>query len=342
MLRRFKSAARVLVRGEARKNRAAPIPELSAEDLADIRAFFPRTKFFIFGHARSGTTLLMRLARLHPEVHCSYQAHFFTRKPLLRSLVDSYEAEEWLTRRSNRWNHGGDLSTVVLRAAADFIMEREAAAEGKPIVGDKSPSSTIHGQSVRDLHSVYPDGRLVYIVRDGRDVLVSERFRNFIEESRFMTGEDRRIMERLRQEPEAFGVRGASIFTEGMIRRVARGWATNVSEVDTEGKRLFGRHYLSLRFEDLLASPVRVMRRLWRFLGARKPGAALEKAIHRELGSNPDEEWQARRNAELSAFLAKGRTGTWRHLLTQNDRTIFKSVAGQALMDWDYETSLDW
>ena len=49
-------------------------------------------------------------------------------------------------------------------------MEREAAKEGKPIVGDKSPSSTIHGQAVRDLHSIYPDAKLIYIVRDGRDV----------------------------------------------------------------------------------------------------------------------------------------------------------------------------
>jgi hypothetical protein len=56
------------------------------------------------------------------------------------------------------------------------------------IVGDKSPSSTIHGQSVRDMHAVYPDAKLVYIVRDGRDVLISERFRNFVEESKFLTG----------------------------------------------------------------------------------------------------------------------------------------------------------
>jgi len=106
---------------------------------------------------------------LHPEVHCNYQAHFFTRQPLLKSLVNTPEAEEWLTRKSNRWNQGGDLSPLVLRAAADFILEREAAKEGKMIVGDKSPSSTIHGQAVRDMHSIYPDAKLVYIVRDGRD-----------------------------------------------------------------------------------------------------------------------------------------------------------------------------
>jgi LPS sulfotransferase NodH len=99
--------------------------------VAEIKQFFPRRKFFILGHARSGTTLLMRLVRLHPDVHCSYQAHFFTRPPLLKSLVNTPEAEEWLTRKSNRWNQGRDLSPLVLRAAADFIMERDAAREGQ-------------------------------------------------------------------------------------------------------------------------------------------------------------------------------------------------------------------
>src|SRR5687768_8377011 len=139
MFSRFKSAARILLRGESQKRKRTQIPAITSEEIAEIKQFFPREKFFIFGHARSGTTLLTRLARLHPEVHCNYQAHFFTRRPLLKSLVDSPEAEEWLGRKSNRWNEGGDLSALVLRASADFILEREAAREGKSIVGDKSP-----------------------------------------------------------------------------------------------------------------------------------------------------------------------------------------------------------
>src|SRR5512143_262916 len=113
MLRRLRSAARVIARGDGRKPRTTPVAGISPRELEEIKHFFPRDKFFIFGHARSGTTLLMRLVRLHPDVHCSYQAHFFTRQPLLRSLVDTPEAEEWLTRRSNRWNHGKDLSPIV-------------------------------------------------------------------------------------------------------------------------------------------------------------------------------------------------------------------------------------
>jgi len=341
MFSRFRSAARIIIKGELKKNKRNPIPAITLEEVAEIKQFFPREKFFIFGHARSGTTLLMRLVRLHPEVHCDYQAHFFTRRPLLRSLVDSAEIEEWLTRKSNRWNQGRDLSPLVLRTAADFIMEREAAREGKRIVGDKSPSSTIHGQSVRDMHAVYPDAKLVYIVRDGRDVLISERFRNFVEESKFLTSEDKHIVEELRKNQSQFnGTR--SIFTETFIRRVAKGWVINLQEIEEQGKRLFGKNYFALRYEDLLSDSFDELTRLWKFLDVKKTDKSLVKKIKIEMESNPDEEWQAQRDEGIASFLPKGQAGNWERLFTTKDKSIFKEVAGKMLIKWKYEKDLSW
>ncbi|HEX2696532.1 MAG TPA: sulfotransferase, partial [Anaerolineales bacterium] len=304
--------------------------------------FFPREKFFIFGHARSGTTLLTRLVRLHPEVHCNYQAHFFTRQPLLKSLVNTPEAEEWLTRKSNRWAEGRDLSPLILRASADFMLEREAEKEGKHIVGDKSPSSTIHGQAVRDLHAIYPDAKLVYIVRDGRDVLVSERFRNFVEESKFLSSEDKHILAELRRDGSQFVNNAHSIFTEPFIRRVARGWVTNLKEIDDEGKRLFGKNYFSLRYEDLLSNSFSEMNRLWKFLAVKKIDKSLEKKIKVEMSSNPDEEWQERRNEDIASFLLKGQAGNWQKLFAAEDKAVFKEIAGEMLINWKYEKDLNW
>src|SRR5687767_10931152 len=332
MFSRLKSAARILLQGDSKNKKRNPIPVITPEEVAEIKEFFPREKFFIFGHARSGTTLLMRLTRLHPEVHCNYQAHFFTRRPLLKSLVDTPEAEEWLRRKSNRWNQGRDLSPLVLRAAADFIMERDAAKEGKRIVGDKSPSSTIHGQAVRDLHAVYPDAKLIYIVRDGRDVLISERFRNFVEESKFLSPEDKRIVAELRKDHAQFTNGTRSIFTETFIRRVTKGWVANLQETEDEGKRLFENHYFSLRYEDLLESPFESLRHLWKFLGVEKVDESLENGIKAEMESNPDEEWQAKRSEGIASFLPKGHVGNWERLFTTRDKSIFKEIAGEMLV----------
>jgi len=342
MLSRFKSAARILFKGVPKKSKRDAIPAITAEEVAEIKQFFPREKFFIFGHARSGTTLLMRLVRLHPEVHCNYQAHFFTRQPLLKSLVDTPEAEEWLRRKSNRWNQERDLSPLVLRAAADLIMERDALKAGKMIVGDKSPSSTIHRQAVLDLHAVYPDAKLVYVVRDGRDVLISERFRNLVEESKFLKAEDKRIIEELRKDQSPFTNGTRSIFTESVIRRMAKGWVANLKATEEEGKRLFGKKYLALRYEDLLESPFEEMTRLWKFLGVKKVESSLEETINAEMESNPDEEWQARRDEEIASFLPKGQPGNWERLFTDRDKSVFKEVAGEMLIKWEYEKSVNW
>ena len=341
MLLRFKTAARILLRGDPTRKKRGPIPALTAEEVAEIKQFFPREKFFIFGHARSGTTLLMRLIRLHSDVHCNYQAHFFTRPPLLKSLVDTPEAEEWLRRKSNRWNGGRDLSPLVLRAAADFIMERDAAKEGKQVVGDKSPSSTIHGQAVHDLHAIYPDAKLIYIVRDGRDVLISERFRNLVEESKFLKPEDQRIIEELRVDPTPFTNGTRSIFTEGVIRRVAAGWVKNLQEIDEAGQRMFGPNYCSLRYEDLLSRPFDEMQRLWNFLEV-QADSSLEEQIVDEMSSNPDEEWQSKRNHDIASFLRKGQAGNWQRLFTARDKSVFKEVAGEMLIKWGYEKDLNW
>jgi hypothetical protein len=342
MLSRLKSAARILVKGDPKKNKRNPIPVITPEEVAEIKQFFPREKFFIFGHARSGTTLLLRLVKLHPEVHGNYQAHFFTRHPLLKSLVNTPEAEEWLARKSNRWNQGRDLSPLVLRSTADFIMERDAAREGKMIVGDKSPSSTIHGQAVRDMHAVYPDAKLVYIVRDGRDVLISERFRNFVEESKFLSSEDKRIIADLRNDQTQFTNGSRSIFTEAFIRRVAGGWVKNLQETEDEGRRLFGDHYFGMRYEDLLSVSFDEMSKLWNFLGVKTVDVSLGEKIKAEMSSNPDEEWQAKRNEGIASFLPKGQAGNWSRLFTEKDKSIFKEVAGEMLIRWKYEKDIAW
>ena len=342
MFSRFKSAARIILKGEPKNKIRNPIPDITPEEVVEIKQFFPREKFFILGHARSGTTLLMRLARLHPEVHCNYQAHFFTRKPLLKSLVDSAEIEEWLTRKSNRWNHGRDLSPLVLRASADFIMERDAAREGKMIVGDKSPSSVIHGQVVRDMHSLYPDAKVANIVRDGRDVLISERFRNFVEDSKFLTTEDKRIIADLQTDPAPFSDGRRSIFTETFIRNIAMRWVKDLTESDAESQRFYGVNYHTLRYEDLLETPFEEMKKLWKFLGVKKINKTLEKMIKAEMSSNPDEQWQAERNESIASFLPKGQAGNWQRLFTEKDKSVFKEIAGKMLVKWGYEKDLNW
>ena len=343
IVRRIRQATRLVISGKSMGNRlqdARPwrdIPAITPEEVAEAKLFFPMEKFFIFGHARSGTTLLTRLVRTHPVVHCNYQAHFFTRPPLLQSLVANPEIGAWLARRSNRWNRGRDLSPVVLRAASDFIMERDARREGKCVVGDKSPNSLLDGEAVKLMVQIYPDARLIFIVRDGRDAAISHRFQAFIDNPHRLSKEDLRIRQDFAQHPEAYLSGKCSLFTDRGIRQAAEGWAHNVVETHQVALQLLPGHYLSLRYEDLLQRPQEEMTHLWFFLGVDPAAQGATKALEAELAQNPDADWQLQKAGDIASAIQKGKSGSWQNILTHRDKQVFDAIAGTTLQTWGYE-----
>jgi len=339
--RRIKLAAKILLGRGVSAPIYRNIPPITPEEVKQAKTFFPLDKFFIFGHARSGTTLLTRLVRLHPQVHCNYQAHFFTRQPLLESLVADERVGEWLSRRSNRWNKGGDLSALVLRAAADMIMERDAHVAGKGnkgcVVGDKSPNSLMNGEAVRLMVKVYPDAHLIFIVRDGRDAVLSHRFQAFIDQVQTLSQEDLRIRQDFAHNPQPYLSGQYSLFTETYLNNAAQGWARNVTETDREAREILGKNYHHLQYEQLLDDPYQEMTTLWEFLGVDPTAPGLAEALRSELSRNPDADWQRQKAGEIGNALEKGKSGTWREMFTERDRQIFREAAGDALAAWGYE-----
>ncbi len=340
MSNRISQVLRLLLTGKVQQSEQREIPQISIEDLAEIKEFFPMPKFFVFGHARSGTTLLARLIRLHPDIHCNWQAHFFTRPPLLSGVLADQKFEAWLARPSNRWNRGRDLSPVALRAMSDYILERDALKEGKSIVGDKSPNVLLGGGAVREMQRIYPDGSLIYIVRDGRDTLISHRFQNFIDGSQFLTRADLTLRDAFAKDSEPFFAGKRSVFTPQALKSMAKSWADNVVETDRLGHQLYGDRYFSLRYEDLLARPFEMLTKTWAFLSANSEG--LENKVNAEMAQNPDAVYQKEKAPDLAAALEKGKRGSWKQLFTQGDKNLFKETAGEVLLTWGYEQSADW
>jgi hypothetical protein len=112
--------------------------------------------------------------------------------------------------------------------------------------------------------------------------------------------------------------------------------------MDGEGRRLFGENYFGMRYEDLLVTPFEEMTKLWEFLGVKEINTVLEEEIKAKMASNPDEEWQAKRNEGIASFLPKGQAGNWQRLFTKRDKSTFKEVAGDMLIQWKYEADGEW
>ena len=106
------------------------------------------------------------------------------------------------------------------------------------------------------------------------------------------------------------------------------------------GRELLGNRFLTLRFEDLLTQPIEEMKSVWSFLGADPTG--LEQQICDEMNTNPVAEWQAQKNVDQLKTLSKGKKGSWRELFTENDRQVFKQIAGDQLIEFGYEKDYTW
>jgi hypothetical protein len=323
-----------LFRGRIRLGEGSELGRISPEDLEDIRSRFPLPKFFILGHARSGTSFLARLIRLHARVHCEWQTQFFSdRGPIPYFTAPSFR--HWLRHPSNKWVAGWDPTPSLLRVCLDTILEREARRVGKDIVGDKSPNEN-GGVAVRWLSAIYPDARLIYIVRDGRDTIVSKRVQAFIDQPDSLGRGDQRVRNAFLANPAGFTGAERSMFTPGWLENAARGWADAVAASVDAGRELYGGRFEIVRYEDLLEDAYPPMQRLWEFLGADARDPVLESAVREQTRENPEAEWHQASSAAFVHGLPRGVHGGWRSVFTSADAQLFERVAHDTLQAFGY------
>jgi hypothetical protein len=317
------------------------ISPLTPEQLADIHQIFPLPKFFIFGYPRSGTTMLMRMVSLHPEVHCNRGGHFFTRQVDGTRFLSGAEIQSWLELRSNHWAVGKNMEAPLVRAAFDFLMENEARKLDKRVVGDKTPN-TNNGEAVRRMYTLYPDACLVFILRDGRDAIVSHRFQYFIDHPEYLKPADRRIRDDYSQDNTPYFEKKRSLFTPDSLRAETELWVENVTETDRLGKELYQERYYCLRYEDFLKTPVDILGQVWSLLGVKPDFSGMQNQVMATLQHNPGADDQQKKEEKIAGNLPRGRQGGWKELFTPADRELFKSVAGRTLITWGYEKDLNW
>ena len=134
---------------------------------------------------------------------------------------------------------------------------------------------------------------------------------------------------------------GESIFVRSQLKRLAATWSARVSRTVEDGPALFGEGYAEVRYEDLLERPEEEIRRLLEFLGA----DASEKTVKTCVSSASFEKLskgRKRGQEDPASFFRKGVAGDWRNVFTEEDKSIFKEVAGDLLIELGYEKDNGW
>jgi Sulfotransferase family len=316
--------------------------------------------FFVVGLAKSGTTWLMKTLDAHPEVLCKGEGRFFGEEyrqeilartqtkqqpsSLYNALLGSEYLRLWIER--SVWTREGETDEHIrelVRLATDYFLKEELARSGKKVVGDKTP--LLGPGFVREISEIYPEAKVIHIIRDGRDQAVS-----FIHQqgNRAKRGRTHRLSpeelaksEAYRRSPREFSEAREGMFSERTLRRTAQNWALRVGKAVEDGPTLFGEAYTEVRYEDLLLSPEEEVGRLLGFLGVDTESSLVERCV-RSASFERLSRGRERGQEDPSSFYRKGVAGDWENLFEERDRQVYKEEAGELLIRLGYEKNGGW
>lgn len=303
---------------------------------------------FIVGHYKSGSTWLINLLSLHPWVRGVGETSLFsyvcanpdlaacTRNLFtlgfwgrggLRALVRTRLAD-WSGPLRRSWKtvlspDDRPMTRMDLGVFDQLRLKRALARCGsheeycrtffRYLAGTLKPQGYLVEKNnniflVDFIKSTFPNARLIAIYRDGRDVVVSEKYFLKNEAGRAQRFEDsvrnwRGAMEAQFRYAEQYGI-----------------FAVSYEEMLADGRGVARRllDYLDLPVDDEIVEMM-IRKSSFEFTTGRKSG-----------------------QEKRSSFYRKGTAGDWVNHFSERDKTVFKEIAGDTLVRLGYECDLDW
>jgi Sulfotransferase family len=288
---------------------------------------------FVVGIARSGTTLLRLMLDAHPQLTIPPETHFLPRlfTHFDRWVKEGVEGAELRERAMElitthpRWGDI-DLDPEEVRRrmaehhpltpgdAARSFYEAYAAHEGKPRWGDKSPPYTWKAKRIQ---RALPEAHFIHLIRDGRDVALS------LSEVSWGPGD---------------------------VQAAATKWVDELSRARQRARRLARDSYMEIRYEDLVADPEPLLRRIADFVelpwsdsmleyhhGAEERMKEVIRDFHPLGGGTITAEERQRQHELVKSPPSSSRVGRWRTEMSPEDREAFESVAGELLAELGYD-----
>jgi Sulfotransferase family len=278
---------------------------------------FNRRGLFLGGAAKSGTTLLLSLLDGHPKlVVLPEQTHFLDKLPNFSSLKSSAAKARWLVAESNLRllgqgrveTHGETKASIrdytgfdysgFVRLADEFaneprlndslifseVVRAYAIAKGSDWQNcirwvEKTPGNEIRAD---ELFKLYPEARLLQVVRDPRAVFASRKTRLI----------------------KTFG-------HHTKAHRLVREWNESSRQIRKLEKRTD--NYLLVRYEDIVQNTTRTLEKISQFIGIELLPVMLEPT---RAGSR----WEGNSSyQEKFAGISAESVNQWKNVLTEHE-----------------------
>lgn len=267
---------------------------------------------FLLGSQRSGTTMLRLMLNNHPNLAIPHESAFITiyYKKLAKynDLSNTQSARRLLADVSRhplvqRGKLIADPDAILarpIRTYRDFveaIFQSYADSLGKARWGDKTPFYTA---DIDILRLIFPDAKFIHLVRDGRDVLVSQKSIEWM---------------------------------SGNLPKLILDWRWKTTIAHKVGMVLKD-DFLEIRYEDLVRAPAPNLQKICAFLDEPYEPTMLE---YSEGAKDvvPTESLKWHRNSVRPPDPTQ--LDKWKTQLSKAERTIFEQLAGDALDLFGYE-----
>ncbi len=270
-------------------------------------------KFFsIVGVGRSGTSLLMSMLNAHPRIALPPETHFVDQyvigdawKPTSELIKDLL-----VDQRFNRIGFDGeDLVNLLYRSGKDSrparfyreMLSMYAEKNGVQVIGDKAPKNL---EYLPVLHRILKGNLIIHVIRDPRDVYLSRT--------------------------KAAWSASRSDLSHLVAYRSQYGLARYF------GKRMYGHHYLEIKYEDLISQPELELMTICKHLELPYDSCMLDYEKSSEKLVAPDEmEWKK----ETLEPIKTDNINKWKNDLKAEKAALIEIVCSKPFRDGFYEKS---
>ena len=273
--------------------------------------------FCILGMQKSGTSWIQLMLSAHPEIAITAlgETEILNYFPDgLRNIQDACRQRSWSYQITNE-----DMQ-LMSRFYLQYVLHKFHGSEAK-VIGEKNPN---YRRILPYISTVIPHARIIHVIRDPRDVIVSRFFHEMRTRPDYM--KDNYNLSPSKK-PE-------SLPDEYVVTSLQQ-YNDSISQIRNDKLLFPASQYCEVHYEDMHKDPSTQLSSLFRFLNVSNNDKITADCI--EAGDFKRFSGGRKRGEEdTSSFFRKGIVGDWQNYLTPNQISAVKQSESSLLSDLGY------